>query len=884
MTIFATFNPIGSTHPKDLIDNAQNLDYLILGPAPAYPDRRSVSRLSWAGIEAAFATAQSQRAADFTAAQSQRANDFTAAQSQRANDFTVAQNQRTSDFNAAQAQRAADYAASEQSRGYENPVPYAAGIVLTRVTQLIQYNSELYKAKAGTLPWTTTGIWATDSVKLVSIGDAALRQQLAMTGGASLVNYSERTVKDKLDEHRSLYDFVAANAGNVTVAVTAAEASSSEYIDLAGGTFQVALQGATLTKKYYGGTLLVLNPAGNYGKLKNQAPVTDVQVAHPRTKCPVVDWSGLSALWLGTSIPHQGVGVDGYPELFGKTMGVGVTNMAWSGSHAGYDVGGDAFAISTIAALSMTEDDRLAGLAAYGPSSAYSDTFDLITKPSQMTADYRIRQAFGNTQLGYGVVILDHAHNDMNRALGTKTPETQTVTGVTVGATTSITLSAVGTIAVGDAVTLRVTGIPKLDYLSGRVQTKSGNTITLSYNSTGHTGTFASGTVTKLDRSTIMGAWSFLVSYIRHSSFIAQGVYPVIITAGAPSEFTNNEPTPSIYSVAEKVREFADTLSLGFFDIAYFMDVKKGDQLRYFPDGVHATTTATRQVLTNFWVQWASGGAARVINRDAVIQRAGTAAFLKNHELIYDEYTDGFSTPSLVEGKSSLLHSDDFSSGSLAAYTTVGAVSIVDAPWGAGKSMRAVPPPGTGVFNYIQKALAFNSAIDASFDFYMTNLAGATSGLISLFDLANGAGLRYLRISLVVTASGAFLRVSYFKNPSADVVTMETNTKVTMGVKHTIRVKVRKSVTGLPSGILLYLDGVLITQRITVDNFGQTNPAVFILGAVDNTTGVTQNLYYGPISFSTAAILDTTVRASGSFTTNDGKTVTVANGIITSIV
>lgn len=146
MTIYATMNPVGSTNPKDLKDNAQNLDWLILGPALSYPDRLGVNRLSWAGIESSFAAAQAQRA---------------------------------SDFNSAQAQRAADYAASEASRGYENPVPYAAGIALTRVTQLVQYNSELYKAKAGTLPWTTTGVWATDSAKLVSVGDAALRQEMA---------------------------------------------------------------------------------------------------------------------------------------------------------------------------------------------------------------------------------------------------------------------------------------------------------------------------------------------------------------------------------------------------------------------------------------------------------------------------------------------------------------------------------------------------------------------------------------------------------------------------------------------------------------------------------------------------------------------------------
>jgi hypothetical protein len=179
MTIYATLNPIGSTNPKDLIDNAQNIDYLILGPLLSYPDRRGVNRLSWAGIEASFAAAQAQRA---------------------------------DDFNAAQAQRAADYAASEANRGYEAPVPYAASIALTRVTQLVQYNSELYKAKAGTLPWTTTGVWATDSAKLVSVGDAALRQELATTAGGSKVGWGRTALSEAINDAGDVF-----NSRNVDV-------------------------------------------------------------------------------------------------------------------------------------------------------------------------------------------------------------------------------------------------------------------------------------------------------------------------------------------------------------------------------------------------------------------------------------------------------------------------------------------------------------------------------------------------------------------------------------------------------------------------------------------------------------------------------------------
>ncbi|MNW14635.1 hypothetical protein D3C71_2129110 [compost metagenome] len=57
-----------------------------------------------------------------------------------------------------------------------------------------------------------------------------------------------------------------------------------------------------------------------------------------------------------------------------------------------------------------------------------------------------------------------------------------------------------------------------------------------------------------------------------------------------------------------------------------------------------------------------------------------------------------------------------------------------------------------------------------------------------------------------------------------------------------------------------------------------------VLGGLGNSTGASQTLYYDNISFKTAPILDTSARASGTFTSNDGKTVTVVNGIITAIV
>jgi len=123
---YNTGNPIGSTNPRDLYDNASNLDDLLLGPSPSYPDRLGRRRESWAGIEKAAFDAR-------------------------------------------------------QALGWDATyVQYAAGAVVSRANQLVQYpagTGELFKVKDQTsLPLTLTGTWATDAPKLVSVGDASVRQ------------------------------------------------------------------------------------------------------------------------------------------------------------------------------------------------------------------------------------------------------------------------------------------------------------------------------------------------------------------------------------------------------------------------------------------------------------------------------------------------------------------------------------------------------------------------------------------------------------------------------------------------------------------------------------------------------------------------------------
>lgn len=142
--------PLGTTSVKAFYNNVSNLDDLMLGPAQYYPDRKGVNRLSWAGIEQQF------------------------------RNFLV-------------------------NSGYEVPVPYVAGIAVTRPTQTFSYLGEIYRPKVASIPFTTT-TFAADSDKLLAMGDAALRGQLSSTAagnGASLVARS-LTVVNSVAEARLL--------------------------------------------------------------------------------------------------------------------------------------------------------------------------------------------------------------------------------------------------------------------------------------------------------------------------------------------------------------------------------------------------------------------------------------------------------------------------------------------------------------------------------------------------------------------------------------------------------------------------------------------------------------------------------------------------------
>ena len=131
MTTYNTGNPIGSKDPRDLYDNAENLDEAVnTRTAESWDDRFGVARKTWHGME----------------------QDF--------QQFLI-------------------------NSGYEDIGDYGPGLEITARNQIFWRDGELYRASAELeLPYTTTGDWGAEEGLFVAVGDAALRQELATGVGS----------------------------------------------------------------------------------------------------------------------------------------------------------------------------------------------------------------------------------------------------------------------------------------------------------------------------------------------------------------------------------------------------------------------------------------------------------------------------------------------------------------------------------------------------------------------------------------------------------------------------------------------------------------------------------------------------------------------------
>lgn len=240
MTTYHTGNPVGSTNPKDLYDNAQNIDYWVLGPLREYPDRLGVPRLSWAGIEAAFREAQAARDSEFTADQVQRSLDF----------------------DAAQVAREAAFDKFLEGSGWSSLGDYAAGIQIVSHSQVVDYQGQPYSLKPSVpasvdKPYVTTGDWATEGGNFLLVGDNLLRQLLLHGTGdmigvkSPIANAIQRHLQGRLGDIISAKDFLV--GGGETSDSNAMQALVDRISSTGGGTIYVPpdkYKASWITKKY----------------------------------------------------------------------------------------------------------------------------------------------------------------------------------------------------------------------------------------------------------------------------------------------------------------------------------------------------------------------------------------------------------------------------------------------------------------------------------------------------------------------------------------------------------------------------------------------------------------------------------------------------------
>lgn len=161
--------------------------------------------------------------------------------------------------------------------GFVNLGDYAAGLVLNNFNTTFTKDGIAYRAAPTTvLPYTTTGVWASESSKFVIAGDSTLRQDLAAFSGAGLIGFRRyptlpvSTVDAAFKSSGvisvvsagAIGDGVADDTGAIVLAEAAAFVSGAQLLFPAGYTFtstasielRVPLLGA-------GATLVATNPA-----------------------------------------------------------------------------------------------------------------------------------------------------------------------------------------------------------------------------------------------------------------------------------------------------------------------------------------------------------------------------------------------------------------------------------------------------------------------------------------------------------------------------------------------------------------------------------------------------------------------------------------------
>lgn len=166
---YDTKNPVPSTDPRDLYDNAGITDKYVNGQEPFVPDRLGLQRRTWKGMEV--------------------------------------------DFNNAQEGRQTAFDQFLESSAFVWIGDYGAGLTFTSRSQYMVRDGQNYRlASSTTLPYTATGNWALEQTKFSLVNsEDVLRQELSLPDGATHVVNGAETVAVALDRAGEQNEFAWGN-------------------------------------------------------------------------------------------------------------------------------------------------------------------------------------------------------------------------------------------------------------------------------------------------------------------------------------------------------------------------------------------------------------------------------------------------------------------------------------------------------------------------------------------------------------------------------------------------------------------------------------------------------------------------------------------------
>lgn len=209
---YDTGNPVPSTDPRDLYDNAANMDLAMNSGLPTFTDRLGALRKTWSALEV-----------EFMAAQGGRSDQF---------DLLI------QDFND-------QWTAFLIGSGFTSLGNYGAGITLNLPNEFVIRDGYFWRINLAeaTLPYTTTGNWAIESVNFVLIGDDVLRQDLANGAdplkGANMVAFGGITVQAAIEARLQLIGGSLTGALNLAPEVTLASAATTDIGAAASNTINI---------------------------------------------------------------------------------------------------------------------------------------------------------------------------------------------------------------------------------------------------------------------------------------------------------------------------------------------------------------------------------------------------------------------------------------------------------------------------------------------------------------------------------------------------------------------------------------------------------------------------------------------------------------------